>query len=75
LNDVDWIDESYFAAASDPAHGRPIRIGGPYNGRAEPEHRGFFVVDRSKLEQGKYTGASNYDFRAFIDYRKTLATQ
>jgi hypothetical protein len=70
-----FVSVKYFSAAADPASGGAIRIGGPYNGKAEPEHRGFFVVDRSKLEQGKYTGAANYDFRAFIDYRKTLATQ
>lgn len=70
-----FVSVKYFAAASDPAYGGAIRIGGPLNGKPEPEHRGFFVVDRSKLEQGKYTGSANYDFRAFIDYRKTLATQ
>ena len=70
-----FISVKYFSAAADPAYGGAIRIGGPYNGKAEPEHRGFFVVDRSKLEQGKYSGAANYDFRAFVEYRKTLATQ
>jgi hypothetical protein len=70
-----FVSVKYFVAVSDAANGGAIRIGGPYNGKVEPEHRGFFVVDRSKLEQGKYTGAANYDFRAFIDYRKTLATQ
>lgn len=70
-----FVSVKYFAAAADPAYGGAIRIGGPLNGKPEPEHRGFFVVDRSKLEQGKYTGSANYDFRAFIDYRKTLATQ
>lgn len=70
-----FVSVKYFAAASDPAYGGAIRIGGPLNGKPEPEHRGFFVVDRSKLEQGKYTGSANYDFRAFIDYRKTLQTQ
>ena len=65
----------YFSAGADPAYNGAIRIGGPYNGKAEPEHRGFFVVDRSKLEQGKYTGSANYDFRAFIDFRKTIQTQ
>lgn len=70
-----FISVKYFNAAADPAYGGAIRIGGPYNGLPGPEHRGFFVVDRSKLEQGKYTGAANYDFRSFIDYRKTLQTQ
>lgn len=70
-----FVSVKYFSAGADPAYNGAIRIGGPYNGKAEPEHRGFFIVDRSKLEQGKYTGAANYDFRAFIEYRKTLATQ
>ncbi len=70
-----FISVKYFSAGADPAYNGAIRIGGPYNGKAEPEHRGFFVVDRSKLEQGKYTGSANYDFRAFIDFRKTIQTQ
>ena len=69
-----FISVKYFQAVVDPnpAANGAIRIGGPLNGKPAPEHRGFFVVDRSKLEQGKYSGAANYDFRAFINYRKTL---
>lgn len=70
-----FISVKYFSAVADNANGGAIRIGGPYNGKQEPEHRGFFVVDRSKLEQGQYSGIPNYDFRTFVEYRKTLATQ
>jgi len=70
-----FISVKYFSAAVDGANGSAVRIGGPYNGKQEPEHRGFFVVDRSKLEQGQYSGIPNYDFRTFVEYRKTLATQ
>lgn len=70
-----FVSVKYFSAVADNANGGAIRIGGPYNGKQEPEHRGFFVVDRSKLEQGQYSGVPNYDFRTFVEYRKTLATQ
>ena len=70
-----FISVKYFSAVADPANNGAIRIGGPYNGKQAPEHRGFFVVDRSKLEQGQYSGMPNYDFRTFVEYRKTLQTQ
>jgi hypothetical protein len=62
----------YFQAVE---QGGAIRIGGPVNGTPAPEHRGFFVVDRSKLENGQTSPAPTYDFRAFVNYRKTLQTQ
>jgi hypothetical protein len=70
-----FVSVKYFSAVSDSANNGAIRIGGPLNGKQAPEHRGFFVVDRSKLEQGQYSGLPNYDFRTFVEYRKTLATQ
>jgi hypothetical protein len=69
-----FVSVKYFAAVSDSANGGAIRIGGPLNGKQKPEHRGFFVVDRSKLEQGQLSGVATYDFRSFIEYRKTLET-
>lgn len=53
-----------------------IRVGGPLittgtaADQAAPEHRAFFVVDRSKVEQAFVGGGFN--FRAMIDYRKIL---
>ena len=67
-----FISVKYFQAVEQNG---AIRIGGPLNGKYAPEHRGFFVVDRSKLESGQISPAPTYDFRAFIDYRKTLQTQ
>lgn len=69
-----FVSVKYFAAVADSANGGAIRIGGPLNGKQKPEHRGFFVVDRSKLEQGQLSGVASYDFRSFIEYRKTLET-
>ncbi|MBC8113489.1 MAG: hypothetical protein H7062_03870 [Candidatus Saccharimonas sp.] len=74
-----FIAVKYFQAGEDTTAGNAIRIGGPLNGKAEPEHRGFFVVDRSKLE--KAAGSGGYDFtdrnlfRAFVDYRRIIQTQ
>ncbi len=73
-----FVSVKYFQAVEDTVTNPAVpavRIGGPFNGKPEPEHRGFFVVDRSKLEKGQTSGGSRYDFRDFIEYRKTLATQ
>ena len=67
-----FISVKYFQAVDQNG---AIRIGGPVNGKPDPEHRGFFVVDRSKLESGEITTVPTFDFRAFVDYRKTLQTQ
>jgi hypothetical protein len=67
-----FIAVKYFIAGED---NNAIRIGGPLNGKPEPEHRGFFVVDRSKLEKGANAGVGGYDFRAFVDYRRIIQTQ
>ena len=67
-----FISVKYFQAAE--VNGA-VRIAGPVNGTPEPEHRGLFVIDRSKLEAGQQSNGPNYNFRAFINYRKTLQTQ
>lgn len=67
-----FISVKYFEAST---QGGAIRIGGPYNHTRDPEHRGFFVIDRSKIEQGRTSNVMGYDFRSFIEYRKTLKTQ
>lgn len=66
-----FISVKYFQAVR---QNNAIRIGGPLNQTALPEHRGFFVVDRSKLEVGQTSKSPTFDFRQFIDYRKTLQT-
>ena len=73
-----FISVKYFQAVEDSTTNpavHAIRIGGPVNGKPEPEHRGFFIVDRSKLEKGQTSGGTRYDFRDFVEYRKTLLTQ
>ncbi len=70
-----FVSVKYFQAVEDKTTNPAvpaIRIGGPFNGIPEPEHRGFFIVDRSKLEKGQASGGTKYDFRDFIEYRKTL---
>ena len=67
-----FVSVKYFQAVEQNG---AIRIGGPLDGTPNPEHRGFFVVDRSKLESGQISSGPTYNFRAFIDYRKTLQTQ
>ncbi len=73
-----FISVKYFQAVEDSTTNPAvpaIRIGGPLNGLPEPEHRGFFIVDRSKLEKGQVSGGTRYDFRDFVEYRRTLETQ
>jgi len=73
-----FVSVKYFQAVEDRTTNPAVpatRIGGPFNGLPSPEHRGFFIVDRSKLEKGQSSGGTRYDFRDFIEYRKTLQTQ
>lgn len=74
-----FISAKYFAAYIDSTAPSPalpsVRIGGPLNGTPKPEHRGFFIVDRSKIESGQTSKGPTFDFRSFVDYRITLETQ
>lgn len=50
-----------------------IRIGAPLS--AQPEHRGFFIVDRTLLEEAEIENSPSgrrFDFKKFIVYKKTL---
>lgn len=70
-----FISVKYFQAVEDKTTNPAVpavRIGGPLNGILDPEHRGFFIVDRSKLEKGQTSGGTRFDFRDFVEYRKTL---
>lgn len=66
-----FITVKYFRAIEDTTNGGAIRIGEPLNGVYTPEHRGFFIVDRTKLEAGYQTGGT-FDWRAFVEYRRIL---
>ena len=67
-----FVSVKYFQAVQQNG---AVRIGGPLSGTPAPEQRGFFIVDRSKLENGQTSQGPTYDFRAFIDYRTTLQSQ
>uniref|UniRef100_A0A7C2PA23 Uncharacterized protein n=1 Tax=Schlesneria paludicola TaxID=360056 RepID=A0A7C2PA23_9PLAN len=84
---VVFVSAKLFRAAIDTANGGAIRIGGPvreydtpYKDQAQdknpeqPEYRGVFIVDRSKLEDGLASGGGNSitSFHPFVAYRKIL---
>lgn len=62
-----WITARYFEAVQD---GSDIRIGDVMEG--SEDHRGFFVIDRSLPEQAYSPNLGKYDYRKFVQYRKTL---
>lgn len=53
-----------------------VLIGGPLNGtpplREEPDHRGFFIIDRSRAPAAYDPSNQSWDWRELIEYRKTL---
>ena len=50
-----------------------VRIGGPLTGNAwEPDHRGFFVIDRTQLEKAYDSSTNSFNFRSFIEFRQIL---
>lgn len=67
-----WISTRYFEAisTSNGAGGSDIQIGDVLQGA--PDHRGFFIVDRSLPEAGFQAKSGRFDFRKFVQYRKTL---
>lgn len=65
---VVWISTRFFEAIEQPTG--EVQIGDVLQGA--PDHRGFFIVDRS-LPEAAYNGNSGrFDFRKFVQYRKTL---
>lgn len=65
---VVWISTRFFEAIEQPTG--EVQIGDVLEGA--PDHRGFFIVDRS-LPEAAYNGNSGrFDFRKFVQYRKTL---
>ncbi len=54
-----------------------VRIGGPLKDpsdtdRWSPEHRGFFVIDRSQVEHAYDAATGKYDFRPLLQFRQVL---
>ena len=63
-----WITTRYFEAIEETTG--EIRIGAALDGT--PDHRGFFVIDRSLPESAFNTDTGKFDFRKFVQYRKTI---
>lgn len=66
---VVWISTRFFEAIETPNTGE-IQIGDVMQGTSD--HRGFFVIDRSLPEQAYSTNTGKFDFRKFVQYRKTI---
>jgi len=67
-----WMTVGFFEAVDDSASGS-VRIGAQLT--TLPEHRGFFIVDRTLLEEAEIEDSANgvrFDYKKFILYRKTL---
>jgi hypothetical protein len=67
-----WITTRFFEAAEvqvNPST-KVVRVGDALKG--VPDHRGFFVVDRSLPELAYQPNTGKFDFRKFIQYRKTI---
>ena len=63
-----WISTRFFEAIEAPTG--EIQIGAQLQGA--PDHRGFFIIDRSLPEQAYQNNSGRFDFRKFVQYRKTL---
>lgn len=63
-----WIRTRFFEAVEQPTG--EVQIGAPIDGI--PDHRGFFIVDRSLPEQAYNPNINKFDYRKFVQYRKTL---
>ncbi|QDV29286.1 hypothetical protein Spb1_11660 [Planctopirus ephydatiae] len=69
---VVFLTCKFFRATYDTANGNAVRIGAPLNDLYEPEFRGAYVVDRSKLEAAYDAGQGTFDFRKFIEAGQVL---
>lgn len=67
---VVWISVGMFEAIPQP--NGDVQIGGPISGDGAPDHRGFFVIDRSLPETALDQTTLKFDFKKFVPYRKTL---
>lgn len=67
-----WITVGFFEAYQPDATNFPnvYQIGAEMTDQAR--RRGFFVVDRSLLEQGYNQQSGTFDYRKFVQYRKTI---
>ena len=63
-----WIRTRAFEAVQQPTG--EVQIGAELRG--VPDHRGFFIIDRSLPETAFNSDSGRFDFRKFVQYRKTL---
>jgi hypothetical protein len=66
-----WITIGFFDGLQDPANPGVTQIGSEISTPAT-RRRGFFIVDRSLLEDAWNSTTGTYDFRKFVQYRKIL---
>lgn len=64
-----WVTVGFFQAV-ETAPGGPVQIGAELSGASR--YRGFFVIDRSDLENGFNQQSKKFDYSKFIIYRQTL---
>ena len=64
-----WITARYFEAVESVPDGE-IQIGAALGGARD--NRGFFVIDRSLPEGAYNSDTGKFDFRKFVQYRKTI---
>lgn len=69
---VVWMTVAFFDAYQPDAVGQPnvVQIGGEMTD--QPRRRGFFVIDRSLLDDAYNPQTKSFDYTKFIQYRKTL---
>ncbi len=62
-----WISTRFFEAVEQP---NGVQIGAQLDGTQD--HRGFFIIDRSLPESAYDSNTGKFDFRKFVQYRKTI---
>ena len=67
---VVFISVGYFEAR-DMGNGA-VRIGKRLSTLAAPEHRGVFVVNRSRIEEAVKSGTNKVNWRKLVDFRQTI---
>lgn len=66
-----WVTVGFFDTdVPNPATPNIVRIGAEMPDQAR--RRGFFMIDRSVLEDAYDPATNTFDFRTFIQYRKTI---
>ena len=77
---VVFVSVDYFHASttdpSDPTGNTRLPAGVVYVGdrldSSSVEHRGVFVVNRSRIEEATQPGTTTVDWRKLVDFRQTI---